>query len=266
MAPPFREPFVRQAKDKKILVFRYKPKKRVRKLNGHRQPYAEVKDHQDHAALRQSLSDARGDLLPRRPRSPLPDLRARGHADFADHGKDIVCAAVSAVLQAAHLGLREYARAVVTSRQEPGELELRLREDQRDLESVRAILATAELAVEQIARRFPSTLRLTKRDRGSAGSRGSGLGNDRSKEILRCLIAFARPLRNRRGRVRRTPATVIKAPSIERGPRRRRRGRSRQDRPRRRARRIAFGGRLHGLPAPARRPASSASTDRFARS
>ena len=32
-----------QNKDKKILVFRYKPKKRVRKLNGHRQPYAEVK-------------------------------------------------------------------------------------------------------------------------------------------------------------------------------------------------------------------------------
>jgi large subunit ribosomal protein L21 len=34
---------LRQLKDKKILVFRYKPKKRVRKLNGHRQPYAEVK-------------------------------------------------------------------------------------------------------------------------------------------------------------------------------------------------------------------------------
>jgi large subunit ribosomal protein L21 len=34
---------LRQAQDKKILVFRYKPKKRVRKLNGHRQRYAEVK-------------------------------------------------------------------------------------------------------------------------------------------------------------------------------------------------------------------------------
>jgi large subunit ribosomal protein L21 len=34
---------LRQAKDKKILVFRYKPKKRVRKLNGHRQHYAEVR-------------------------------------------------------------------------------------------------------------------------------------------------------------------------------------------------------------------------------
>ncbi len=34
---------LRQAKDKKILVFRYKPKKRVRKLIGHRQHFAEVK-------------------------------------------------------------------------------------------------------------------------------------------------------------------------------------------------------------------------------
>jgi large subunit ribosomal protein L21 len=34
---------LRQAKDKKILVFRYKPKKRVRHLNGHRQRFAEVR-------------------------------------------------------------------------------------------------------------------------------------------------------------------------------------------------------------------------------
>jgi large subunit ribosomal protein L21 len=34
---------LRHGKDKKILVFRYKPKKRVRKLNGHRQAFAEVK-------------------------------------------------------------------------------------------------------------------------------------------------------------------------------------------------------------------------------
>ena len=34
---------VRQGKDKKILVFKYKPKKRVRKLTGHRQRFAEIK-------------------------------------------------------------------------------------------------------------------------------------------------------------------------------------------------------------------------------
>ncbi len=34
---------LRQQKGKKILVFKYKPKKRVRKLQGHRQHFAEVK-------------------------------------------------------------------------------------------------------------------------------------------------------------------------------------------------------------------------------
>ncbi len=34
---------LRRARDKKILVFHYKPKKRIRKLSGHRQPFAEVK-------------------------------------------------------------------------------------------------------------------------------------------------------------------------------------------------------------------------------
>ncbi len=34
---------LRRGREKKILVFHYKPKKRVRKLSGHRQPFAEVK-------------------------------------------------------------------------------------------------------------------------------------------------------------------------------------------------------------------------------
>ncbi|HEY9084676.1 MAG TPA: 50S ribosomal protein L21 [Candidatus Tyrphobacter sp.] len=34
---------VRRGREKKILVFHYKPKKRVRKLSGHRQHFAEVK-------------------------------------------------------------------------------------------------------------------------------------------------------------------------------------------------------------------------------
>lgn len=34
---------LRQDKAKKILVFKYKPKKRVRKLTGHRQHFAEIK-------------------------------------------------------------------------------------------------------------------------------------------------------------------------------------------------------------------------------
>lgn len=88
---------------------------------------------------------------------------ARGHADYEEHGKDIVCAAVSAVLQAARLGLISHAKANVTARQVPGELELAWTEDDAERESVRAIVATAELAVEQIARRFPKHVRVKRR-------------------------------------------------------------------------------------------------------
>jgi len=87
---------------------------------------------------------------------------ARGHVELADHGQDVVCASVSGILQAARLGLEQHADAVARARQEPGRLDLELREDRRDLESVTAIVATAELAIEQIARQYPKHVRLKR--------------------------------------------------------------------------------------------------------
>jgi uncharacterized protein YsxB (DUF464 family) len=87
---------------------------------------------------------------------------ARGHVELADHGEDIVCAAVSGILQAARLGLEQHAGAVAHVRQEPGELELELRADRREAESVVAIMATAELAVEQVARQYPEHVRVKR--------------------------------------------------------------------------------------------------------
>lgn len=37
-------------------------------------------------------------------------IKIKGHAEYAEHGKDIVCAAVSAILQTAQLGLSEIAK------------------------------------------------------------------------------------------------------------------------------------------------------------
>jgi uncharacterized protein len=92
----------------------------------------------------------------------LCGLRASGHADFDEHGKDIVCAAASAVLQAAHLGLVQHAGTDVAVRREPGLLELHWKDDERHRERAGAIAATAELAVEQIARRYPKHVRLKR--------------------------------------------------------------------------------------------------------
>jgi len=93
-------------------------------------------------------------------------LSARGHTDFAEHGEDIVCAAVSAILQAARLGLERHAAIALAATQSPGELELGWSAADADLESVRAIVATAEMAIQEIARRYPEHVRLTISARG----------------------------------------------------------------------------------------------------
>ncbi|HEV3090904.1 MAG TPA: ribosomal-processing cysteine protease Prp [Candidatus Cybelea sp.] len=82
-------------------------------------------------------------------------VQALGHADFAEHGADIVCAAVSAILQAARLGLEHYAAGEIVAMQEPGRLRVVLNEGCRDRESLAALLTAAELSVTQVARRFP---------------------------------------------------------------------------------------------------------------
>lgn len=92
-------------------------------------------------------------------RQRLSSIFASGHADTAAYGEDIVCAAVSALLQAAWAGLTEVAGVPVEGRRESGDLEMRWPEDVRDRDDVRAIVATAELAIAQIAAQEPRAVR-----------------------------------------------------------------------------------------------------------
>ena len=88
-------------------------------------------------------------------RNRLSSVFAEGHAGWADPGEDVVCAAASAILQAAWLGLAEYARIAIEGERTGGRLAMRWPEAERDRDDVRAIVATAELAIGQIARQFP---------------------------------------------------------------------------------------------------------------
>lgn len=88
---------------------------------------------------------------------------ARGHAEFAEHGEDVVCAAVSAVLQAARLGLESYAGINLAVAQDEGTLDLRWPESERDNLALGAIVGTAELAVEQIASQYPSHVKFRRK-------------------------------------------------------------------------------------------------------
>lgn len=95
-------------------------------------------------------------------RSRLSSFSAEGHASFADYGTDIVCAAASAILQAARLGLESYANAEPAITQTSGLMRVSIPEDRRGLEGVQAILATAALSIEQIARQFPGNISYTR--------------------------------------------------------------------------------------------------------
>ena len=92
-------------------------------------------------------------------RKRLSSVFAEGHAGWAEPGEDVVCAAASAILQAAWLGLAEHARGEVEGERTGGRLAMRWPEAARDRDDVRAIVATAELAIARIAQQFPKHVR-----------------------------------------------------------------------------------------------------------
>ena len=96
-------------------------------------------------------------------RNRLSSVFADGHAGWADSGEDIVCAAASAILQAALLGLSAVAKIDVTSERTPGRLAMRWPDTERERADVHAIVATAELAIESLAHDFPEHVRFNRR-------------------------------------------------------------------------------------------------------
>ncbi|HZT12772.1 MAG TPA: ribosomal-processing cysteine protease Prp [Candidatus Baltobacteraceae bacterium] len=88
----------------------------------------------------------------------LSSVFAQGHVELAESSSDeysLVCAAVSAILQAARLGLEAHVKLPLDASQRSGDLALRWPARSREDERVVAIVETARLAVEQIARQYP---------------------------------------------------------------------------------------------------------------
>ena len=97
-------------------------------------------------------------------RQRLSSVFASGHAEQGEPGEDIACAAVSALLQAAWAGLAEVAGVRVDGRRKSGDFAMRWPADARERADVNAIVATAELAVEQIAKQYRGAIRYVRED------------------------------------------------------------------------------------------------------
>jgi uncharacterized protein YsxB (DUF464 family) len=98
-------------------------------------------------------------------RDRLSSVFASGHVEMAETSSDeysLVCAAVSAILQAARLGLEAYVKLPLDVSQQKGELSMRWPQRTREDERVLAILETARLAVRQIASQYPQHVHLSE--------------------------------------------------------------------------------------------------------
>ncbi len=95
-------------------------------------------------------------------RGRLSSFSASGHAGWEEDGRDVVCAAVSALLQSAWLGLCEVAHVEVEASRVKGNLELAWPEAARDDAAARAIVETAARSVERIAGQFPKNVRVIR--------------------------------------------------------------------------------------------------------
>ena len=92
-------------------------------------------------------------------RQRLSSVFASGHTEFGTSDIDLVCAAASAILQAAWIGLVDYAKITVEADRSAGRLHLRWAETDRDNPALDAIIGTAEIAINHMALQFPDNLR-----------------------------------------------------------------------------------------------------------
>ena len=86
-----------------------------------------------------------------------------GHADMAPRGEDIVCAGISALTQAAVIGLEKYVGSRLEVKVESGELTMKLL-NVPDLQT-NAILETMLFGLSEIAQNYPKSVHIREHRR-----------------------------------------------------------------------------------------------------
>ena len=86
----------------------------------------------------------------------------KGHADYAEYGKDVVCSAVSSIACAALLGLIEFSSRKVEYIKKEGHLSFTVPEAQSAEERIRteAILKTMELGLRDIQKGYSAFVKM----------------------------------------------------------------------------------------------------------
>lgn len=94
-----------------------------------------------------------------RKKNSIVELEVKGHTDYAKHGQDIVCAAISALTQTALLGLIKHLKLQVDY-QVADEEYLKFNLQGQENEQTDAILETMLYGLQEIACAYPKHVRI----------------------------------------------------------------------------------------------------------
>jgi len=103
--------------------------------------------------------------ITRNVKGKIIEFEANGHADFAKAGEDIVCAAVSSLLQTTIKGLQEYVKINLDIRKEKGHLKVKIKEiNQQSVQLLAdAILETLVLGLKAIEKEYKKYMKLVEK-------------------------------------------------------------------------------------------------------
>jgi hypothetical protein len=89
------------------------------------------------------------------------NIKASGHSLFDDKGKDLVCCAVSTLIQSWHISTRELCKAGVTADKKSGYFEARAEKNKDSA----LLFNSLKLSLSVIANRYPDNIKLIVEDK-----------------------------------------------------------------------------------------------------
>lgn len=92
----------------------------------------------------------------------ITEISATGHANYAKHGTDIVCAAVSVLFQSTLNGLTEIVKAEVDYEMSEAHMLIKPKITNDKNELINALLDTLELSLKGIFEEYPRHLNITR--------------------------------------------------------------------------------------------------------
>ncbi|MDN5279209.1 MAG: uncharacterized protein PWR01_3174 [Clostridiales bacterium] len=87
-------------------------------------------------------------------------IKVSGHSGSAEKGQDVVCAAVSVLVQTLAGGLNNSLGAAVTGRLEPGDSDLVIRVDNNDRKALKLVCEVFRYGFQKIFESYPEHLKL----------------------------------------------------------------------------------------------------------